>query len=60
LRTRIAELNGGVEFRQLFRDDDAALHEPLYDWANTEMDDQLGGDQQRKRDQESDLRLEVA
>jgi hypothetical protein len=43
----------------LFRDDDTPLDEPPYDRADTQMDDQLGGDQYRKSHQQSDLCLKV-
>jgi hypothetical protein len=44
---------------QVSRDDNVPLDEGLHHWAETQMDDQLGQNQHRQRNQESNLGLDI-
>ena len=55
----MVDVDGLLEFRQVFGRDDAPLHELRDDRADALMHDQLGGDQDRQRDEETDVRLDV-
>jgi hypothetical protein len=52
-------VNGSVKLRQVFRDDNVPPDEGLHHWAETQMDDQLGQNQHRQRNQESNLGLDI-